>query len=67
MVKKATVKKPLPKATKEQIDRIDELGKQVYQDDWEGKDRKAIFTRPMTPNRARQVIYQLQHILGDKV
>ncbi len=69
MVKKKTTKKPLPKATKEQIDRIDELGKQIYQgeDEWEDKIRPAVFSRPMTPNRARQLIYQFMHILGDKI
>lgn len=70
MAKKSTVKKPspppLPKASQEQIDRIDELGAQVYQDDWD-ENREAIFGRPMTPNRARNLIYQLQHILGTKV
>ena len=69
MVKKKTLtKKPLPKASKEQIARIDELGEQIYGKlDWEEKDRPAIFGHPMTPNRARQLILQFVHILGGKV
>ncbi len=60
-------KKALPKATKAQIKRIDELGEQIHGSEWKEKIREAVFARPMTPNRARQLILQLGTILGGKV
>lgn len=60
-------KKALPKATKAQVERIDELGKKLHGVDWDERIRKSVFARPMTPNRARQLILQLVHTLGGKV
>lgn len=65
--KQTTTKKPAPPlATIDQLERIEELGQKLYQNDWD-KEKIEIYAIPMTPNRARQLIYEFHKILGGNV
>jgi hypothetical protein len=65
MAKKQTTTRK--RATKEQVARIDELGKQIYGADWDARIRESIVKKYMTENKAKTVILQFGHVLGGKV
>lgn len=55
-----------PRASEEQLSRMEYLGRMLYGDSWPSKKLK-LFRKPMTPERAKEIISTYQGILGTKV
>lgn len=61
--KKATVKR----ATKAQLERLDDLGEQIHGDKWDDSIRVAFVSKELTYDKAKELITDLQLVLGGNV
>ncbi len=62
--RKTTKKQSMPRANKQQVARIDQLGSQLYQHRWPEIRQGMMSSGVLTPNRAKAIIYDLQTALG---
>jgi hypothetical protein len=62
--RRTTTRKPAtPKATKAQVQRIDELGRRIYAFNW-ARAKEEIVPANMTKEQARKILYEFDTILG---